>query len=107
LTDRIKHIIITGGENVSAKEVENVLNGVEGVAESAVVGISDATWGEKVVAAVVAKPGHVLSTDDLQKICKKELHSWKCPKRIILVDAIPKNTMGKVLKDAVKRFFIG
>lgn len=105
LTDRIKHIIITGGENVSAKEVEKVINGVEHVAESAVVGIPDETWGEKVVAAVAAKPGHALSTDDLKQICKKKLHSWKCPKQIILVDEIPKNTMGKVLKDAVKGLF--
>jgi malonyl-CoA/methylmalonyl-CoA synthetase len=105
LTDRIKHIIITGGENVSAKEVEHVINRVEGVAESAVVGIPDATWGEKVVAAVAAQPGHALSTDDLRQICKKQLHDWKCPKRIMLVDAIPKNAMGKVLKDAVKALF--
>jgi malonyl-CoA/methylmalonyl-CoA synthetase len=105
LTDRIKHIIITGGENVSAKEVENVINSVEGVAESAVVGIPDATYGEKVVAAVVAKSGHALSTERLEKILRKEIHSWKCPKQIIFVDEIPKNTMGKVLKDAVKRLF--
>lgn len=105
LTDRIKHIIITGGENVSAKEVENVLNSVEGVAESAVVGVPDEKWGEKVAAAVVAKPGHALSIEDLRQICKKELHNWKCPKQIMLVDAIPKNTMGKVLKDAVKALF--
>jgi malonyl-CoA/methylmalonyl-CoA synthetase len=105
LTDRIKHIIITGGENVSAKEVENVINSVEGVAEAAVVGIPDEKWGEKVVAAVAAKPGHALSTDALRQICKKELHNWKCPKQIMHVDAIPKNTMGKVLKDAVKALF--
>jgi malonyl-CoA/methylmalonyl-CoA synthetase len=106
LTDRIKHIIITGGENVSAKEVENVLNGVSGVAESAVVGIPDEKWGEKVVAAVAAEPGHALSTDALRQICKKELHNWKCPKQIMLVDKIPKNAMGKVLKDAVKARFL-
>jgi malonyl-CoA/methylmalonyl-CoA synthetase len=105
LTDRIKHIIITGGENVSAKEVENVINSVEGVAESSVVGLPDDKWGEKVVAAVVAKPGHMLSTDDLKRICKKELHDWKCPKLVILVDEIPKNTMGKVLKVDVKGMF--
>lgn len=105
LTDRIKHIIITGGENVSAKEVENVINSVNGVAESAVVGIPDEKWGEKVVAAVATEPGHALRTDELRRICKKELHSWKCPKQIILVDEIPKNTMGKVLKEAVKGFF--
>jgi malonyl-CoA/methylmalonyl-CoA synthetase len=106
LLDRIKHIIITGGENVSAKEVENIINGVEGVADSAVVGIPDATWGEKVVAAVAARPGHVPSTERIEEICKRELHNWKCPRQIIVVDKIPKNTMGKVLKDAVKSFFV-
>ncbi len=105
LTDRIKHIIITGGENVSAKEVENVINGVEGVAESAVVGIPDEKWGERVVAAVVVKPGHTLSTDDLQQACKEHLHNWKCPKHYLFVGAIPRNTMGKVLKDEVKGLF--
>jgi malonyl-CoA/methylmalonyl-CoA synthetase len=107
LTDRIKHIIITGGENVSAKEVENVINAVDGVAESAVVGIPDEKWGEIVVAAVVAKPGLALSPGDLQQVCKKQLHNWKCPKQIILVEEIPRNTMGKVLKEAVKGLFAG
>jgi malonyl-CoA/methylmalonyl-CoA synthetase len=106
LTDRIKHIIITGGENVSAKEVENVINGVDGVAESAVVGIPDEKWGEKVVAAVVAKPGYTLSADELKQACKDHLHNWKCPKQYLFVDEIPRNTMGKVLKDEVKGMFI-
>ena len=105
LTDRIKHIIITGGENVSAKEVENVINGVDGVAESAVVGIADETWGEKVVAAVAAKPEHVLNPEEIQKVCKQQLHNWKCPKQIVFVEELPRNTMGKVLKDAVKALF--
>jgi len=105
LTDRIKHIIITGGENVSAKEVETVINSVDGVAESAVVGIPDEKWGEKVVAAVVAQPGHALNPSGIQKVCKQQLHDWKCPKQVIFVKEIPKNTMGKVLKDAVKDMF--
>jgi malonyl-CoA/methylmalonyl-CoA synthetase len=105
LTDRIKHIIITGGENVSAKEVENVINAVAGVAESAVVGVPDEKWGEKVVAAVVSNPGHALSADDLQKVCREQLHNWKCPKQIIFIAEMPRNTMGKVLKDAVKALF--
>jgi malonyl-CoA/methylmalonyl-CoA synthetase len=105
LTDRIKHIIITGGENVSAKEVENVINGVDAVAESAVVGMPDEKWGEKVVAAVVTKPGRTLSADDLHLTCKEHLHNWKCPKQYLFVDEIPRNTMGKVLKDVVKGMF--
>ena len=105
LTDRIKHIIITGGENVSAKEVESVINLVDGVLESSVVGIPDEKWGEKVVAAVVKKVGADLSPKELQAFCKKRLHDWKCPKGIIFVEEIPKNTMGKVLKEDVKKFF--
>jgi malonyl-CoA/methylmalonyl-CoA synthetase len=105
LTDRIKHIIITGGENVSAKEVESVINLVDGVLESSVVGIPDEKWGEKVVAAVVKKAGADLSPKELQAFCKERLHDWKCPKEVIFVEEIPKNTMGKVLKEGVKKIF--
>jgi malonyl-CoA/methylmalonyl-CoA synthetase len=105
LTDRIKHIIITGGENVSAKEVETVVDGVDGVAESSVVGIPDEKWGEKVVAAVKLKPGAEASADAIQAACKEKLHDWKCPKEIRFVSEIPRNTMGKVLKEAVKGMF--
>ncbi|MFZ0613095.1 MAG: AMP-binding protein [Desulfobacterales bacterium] len=107
LTDRIKHIIITGGENVSAKEVESVINLVEGVVESSVVGLPDEKWGEKVVAAVVKKAGADLSPGAIQAFCKARLHDWKCPKEIVFTEEIPKNTMGKVLKDDVKKFFQG
>jgi malonyl-CoA/methylmalonyl-CoA synthetase len=106
LTDRIKHIIITGGENVSAKEVETVINTVPGVVESSVVGIPDEKWGEKVVAAVVPKPGYDLKPDRIQAVCKERLHDWKCPKEILFTQEIPRNTMGKVLKDKVKEIFL-
>jgi malonyl-CoA/methylmalonyl-CoA synthetase len=105
LTDRIKHIIITGGENVSAKEVETIINRLDNVVESAVVGIPDSKWGEKVVAAVVTKAGGSLDPDTIKSFCKEHLHDWKCPKEIIFVEEIPRNTMGKVLKDKVKRIF--
>ncbi len=105
LTDRIKHIIITGGENVSAKEVETVINQVEGVAESCVVGITDEKWGEKVVAAVVTTPGATLTEAAVIAFCKEKLHDWKCPKQILFLDEIPRNTMGKMLKEAVKELF--
>ncbi|UCF90453.1 MAG: acyl--CoA ligase [Desulfobacterales bacterium] len=105
LTDRIKHIIITGGENVSAQEVETVINRVDNVLESSVVGIPDEKWGEKVVAAVVAKPGSDLKPDVIKDFCKEHLHDWKCPKEIIFPENLPKNTMGKVLKEEVKKLF--
>ena len=105
LTDRIKQIIITGGENVSAKEVETTINRVDKVVESAVVGIPDPKWGEKVVAAVVTQPGGNLDPNTIKAFCKEHLHDWKCPKEIIFIDDIPRNTMGKVLKHEVKKLF--
>ena len=105
LTDRIKHIIISGGENISPKEIEGIINRVDGVAESSVVGITDEKWGEKIVAAVVKKPDATVSVDEIQACCKKHLHNWKCPKQIAFVKELPRNTMGKVLKEEVKKFF--
>jgi len=107
LTDRIKHIIISGGENVSAAEVETVINSLDGVVESAVVGIADPRWGEKIAAAVAARPEAGLDADKVQAHCRRRLHRWKCPRQVIFVDQIPKNTMGKVLKDQVKKLFLG
>ena len=103
LTDRIKHIIITGGENVSAKEVESVINIIEGVAESSVIGVPDDKWGERVVAAVVPKPGAVLEEKTVRDHCKIHLHDWKCPKQVVFLTELPRNTMGKVLKEEIKR----
>jgi len=106
LTDRIKDLVITGGENVSAKEVESVINGIQGVKESSVVGIPDETWGEKVVALVEKTPESKLSESKIKSVCKENLHDWKCPKIILFTENIPKNTMGKVLKEKVKSFFL-
>ena len=105
LTDRIKHIIISGGENVSPKEVEIVINRLEDVVESSVVGIPDERWGEKVVAAVVKKANARIRPEDIRAHCKNHLHDWKCPKEVVFVKALPRNTMGKVLKEEVKKFF--
>jgi len=105
LTDRLKHIIISGGENISPKEVESVINRFEGVLESSVIGLPDDQWGEKVAAAVVTKPGVKVKPDDIQQFCRQHLHNWKCPKEIRLVETLPRNTMGKVLKEELKNLF--
>ena len=105
LTDRLKHIIISGGENISPKEVEAVINRMNGVSESSVVGVPDDQWGEKVVAAVVPKQGFTLTPQAVSSFCKEYLHSWKCPKDIRFLDALPRNTMGKVLKNEVEKIF--
>ena len=106
LTDRIKHIIISGGENISPKEVEAVINQLEDVVESSVVGVPDKEWGEKVVAAVVTKPGLKVKAQKIQEHCKEHLHKWKSPKEIIFMGELPKNRMGKVSKEEVKKLFL-
>jgi malonyl-CoA/methylmalonyl-CoA synthetase len=105
LEDRLKHIIISGGENISPKEVETVINRFGGVVESAVVGIPDSQWGEKVVAALVIKPGHKVEINAVQAFCREHLHDWKCPKEILFLEKLPRNRMGKVLKDGIKERF--
>ena len=105
LTDRLKHIIISGGENISPKEVETVIHQLDGVVESSVVGIPDEKWGEKVVAAVVTRPEAALTSNAIQTFCREHLHSWKCPKEIAFLDELPKNRMGKVLKEEVRKVF--
>jgi malonyl-CoA/methylmalonyl-CoA synthetase len=105
LTDRLKHIIISGGENISPKEVETVINQLDGVVESSVVGIPDEMWGEKVVAAVVTRPSAALTSNEIRMFCREHLHSWKCPKEIAFLDELPKNRMGKVLKEEVRKVF--
>ena len=106
LTDRIKQIIISGGENISPKEIESVINQIGDVVESSVVGIPDEKWGERVVAAVVTRSGSSLNFDEVQAYCRQRLHNWKCPKEIVFLEELPRNRMGKVLKEDVKKLFL-
>jgi len=105
LTDRLKNIIITGGENVSPNEVEAVISRLDEVIESSVVGVFDEKWGEKIVAAVVKAPGSGDISNAVKDFCKEHLHNWKCPKKIIFVEKLPRNTMGKILKEELKKLF--
>ena len=82
-----------------------MINQVAGVAESSVVGIADQKWGEKVVVAVVKDSEAEVAKEVIQSHCKEYLHDWKCPKKIVFVKELPRNTMGKVLKEEVKKFF--
>ena len=106
ITDRLKHIIISGGENISPMEIQGIINKLEGVAESAVVGVPDEQWGEKVVAAVVVREGAKFNEDEIRAYCNQHLHDWKCPKDILFVQDLPRNTMGKVLNEEIKGLFI-
>ena len=106
ITDRLKYIIISGGENISPKEIESVINQHPRVAESCVIGIADEKWGEKVVAAVVLKPGETLTGKEIQNHCKEHLLDWKCPKEVSFLGELPRNKMGKVMKEEVAKFFL-
>jgi long-chain acyl-CoA synthetase len=102
LKDRSKDLIISGGSNIYPREVEEALLTAPGVAEVAVVGAPDAEWGEVVVAFVVAQPRAALTTGQLDSHCLAQMARFKRPKRYVLVDELPKNNYGKVLKTALR-----
>jgi malonyl-CoA/methylmalonyl-CoA synthetase len=102
LVGRAKELIITGGYNVYPKEIENVLDAHDAVKESAVVGVPDEEFGERVVAVVVQKDGTApVPPEALVAHCKAHLASYKCPKRVILAQELPRNAMGKVQKNRI------
>lgn len=105
--DRIKDMVITGGENVHAAEVENVLFHMPEVLEAAIIGIPDEKWGEAVTAVVAPKPGHSLTEAELIARCRNEIAHYKCPRRVIFVEALPRNAMGKVLKYELRERYGG
>lgn len=98
VVDRKKDMIKTGGENVASREVEEVLYQLGGVAEVAVFGISHPRWIEAIVAAVVPAADVALSVDEIQAHARRHLAGFKCPKYVVIVDELPKNPSGKVLK---------
>ena len=106
ITDRLKHVIISGGENISPKEIESVLNRHQKILESCVIGVPDKKWGEKVVAAIVLKQGATLTVKEIEAYCKSLLLDWKCPKEVFFLEELPRNRMGKILKEGVAKCFL-
>ena len=98
ITGRLKDMYICGGFNVYPAEVEQVLARLDGVAESAVVGVPDPRLGEVGQAFVVRRPGHVLDAADVLAFCRERLANYKVPRRVEFRDALPRNPSGKVLK---------
>jgi malonyl-CoA/methylmalonyl-CoA synthetase len=105
IVGRSKDLIITGGYNVYPKEIESYLDELDGVFESAVIGVSHRDFGEAVTAVVVAKPGAKLSEASLIAALKAKIAGFKVPKRIHLVDELPRNQMGKVQKNLLRERF--
>jgi acyl-CoA synthetase (AMP-forming)/AMP-acid ligase II len=98
LVDRVKDMIVTGGENVYSAEVENALSSHPAVAACAVIGVPDPDWGERVHAVIVPVPGAAPTAGGLRDHCKTSIAGYKAPRSVELVDSLPLSGAGKVLK---------
>jgi acyl-CoA synthetase (AMP-forming)/AMP-acid ligase II len=105
LEGRAKDFIKRGGEMVAPEEVENIIHAIDGVAECAVIGLPDETWGERVVAVVVLEPGASLAEDAVKLACQEHLAGFKRPQDVIVVAALPRNALGKVLKRELRETY--
>jgi acyl-CoA synthetase (AMP-forming)/AMP-acid ligase II len=101
VVDRRKDIIITGGENVASREVEDALHDHPAVADVAVVGVPDEHWGEAICAVVVHR--HEVTADELVEHVRTRLAGFKKPRHVVFVEALPRNASGKVRKDELRR----
>jgi len=102
LADRKKDMIVSGGENVYSREVEEALMAHPGVQDAAAIGVPDEKWGEAVLGVVVLQPGSVLSADELIRHCRSLIAGYKCPKRVEFVTQLPRLPSGKISKVALR-----
>lgn len=100
--DRLKDMIVSGAENVYPAEVERALQDCPGIADVAVIGVPDPQWGEAVKAVVVARPGATLVEKEIIGYARTRIAGFKCPKSVDIVDAIPRNPSGKILKKVLR-----
>ncbi|MDP5103652.1 MAG: long-chain-fatty-acid--CoA ligase [Erythrobacter sp.] len=98
IQDRIKDMIISGGENVYPAEVESAIYGHPAIAEVAVIGVPSAKWGEEVKACVVAKPGHDIDEADVIAWARERIAAFKAPKSVDVIPLMPRNASGKILR---------
>jgi acyl-CoA synthetase (AMP-forming)/AMP-acid ligase II len=107
ICDRKKDMIISGGENIYPAELENVLAACPDVAEAAVIGVPSTKWGETPLALVVAAPGATPDADSLNAWCRERLAAYKVPQLYEVVDTLPRNPSGKLLKPRLREAFPG
>lgn len=105
IVDRLKDMIISGGFNVYPVEIENIINGIDEVMVSTVIGTPHAKWGEQITAVIELKPGQTIDPERVKAICKDALGSIKAPKEVLFWDKIPLSPVGKVLKRDVRKTF--
>ena len=103
--DRVKDMIVTGGENVYPAEVENALFGHPAIADAAVIGVPDETWGEAVKAMVVPKPAAAQDAADIIAWVRARIAPYKAPKSVDFIEAIPRNITGKILRGELRKPF--
>ncbi|MEJ2158284.1 MAG: AMP-binding protein [Desulfobacteraceae bacterium] len=106
IVDRIKDMIITGGENVYPREVEEILYTHPDVSECAVIGLPDPEWGEKTTAVIVTKSGKVIDESEVKAFLKSHLSPFKVPKTYCFADELPKSQTGKILKRTLKQSYL-
>ncbi len=106
IVDRIKDMIITGGENVYSREVEEILYTRPEIEECAVIGIPDLEWGERVTAVLTLKAGMEIDQKELSRYLKKQLSTFKVPKEYITINQFPKSAAGKILKRELREQFL-
>lgn len=102
IVDRVRDLVISGGFNVYPTEVEQVVLAHPAVRDCAVIGVPDEKWGEAVTAVVELKDGHALTSDELIAFCRRTLSGVKTPKNVVVVEALPRSPVGKVLRRAVR-----
>ena len=102
VVDRLKDMVITGGENVYSAEVERVVTQLAQVSQCAIIGVPDPRWGERVHAVIVPREGHTVSLADIDAHCRQHLAAYKCPRSLELRDALPLSAAGKVLKNVLR-----
>jgi acyl-CoA synthetase (AMP-forming)/AMP-acid ligase II len=103
INDRVKDMVISGGENIYPAEVENVVLMHPAVSDVAVIGVPDALWGEAVKACVVLKPDACATEQEIIEFTRARLAHYKCPKSIDFVNELPRNPTGKLLKRVLRQ----
>ena len=106
IADRIKDMIISGGENVYSTEVESTVASHPAVAQVAVIGVPDADWGERVHAVVTLVPGADLTIEELRAHCRSQIAGYKCPRSFDVVSEFPISGAGKILKRELRARYL-
>lgn len=104
---RIKDMIISGGENIYPAEIEAVLTRLPAIQDAAVIGVPDPQWGETPCAVIVTRPGQSITTDEVTAHCRAHLAGYKRPHHVVVVDELPRNASGKILKRVLRGRYAG